>query len=89
MVLSVRTMNADNDNRDPFTPLAALTANVVRYLSLNEKQDEQGRGEQDAGRPEEKEREGESRDVLYRLREIERFERRADGRDAPRRKRNI
>jgi hypothetical protein len=77
----------DNDNEQfSFISLAAATANAIRYLRLNEKQNEERGGDTDAGNAEE-ERSKRHRDYVdQRLRDLAAFERRVSGEDAPRRK---
>ena len=75
-------MKADNDNEEfSFISLAALTANVLQHLGLNEKQKEEPERQKDSS-------DTRSDYIEQRVAEIEAFERRANGmRQRPRRKR--
>ncbi len=72
----LRNMKADNDDEPlSFVLLAALTANVTRFLISNEKQDSENGDETSR-------REGAEQHEAYvaeRLRNVEAFERRARG----------
>jgi hypothetical protein len=70
----------DNDNEPlSFVSLAALTANVTRYLRLGEQKDD-GSDERDAGKERDKKALEQREFVRLRLFEIQRFEDRARGR---------
>jgi hypothetical protein len=74
-----------NDN-DTWTPIGWQAARVL--AKITEEQEEHRDSKPNADRTDEQKREGERRDILYRLREIEAFERRASGiGDRPARKR--
>lgn len=72
--------DATDDNEESFIALAALTANVVRYLEGSNQQKEEGctndrKPEQGGERSEKTQREY----IEYRLREVAQFEARARG----------
>jgi len=70
---------ADNDNDEfSFVSLAALTANVTRYLRLDEQKDKEGH-ERERSDEAEKRATERSEFVNRRLRELDRFEDRARG----------
>ena len=73
-----------NDN-DTWQPLSLAAGRLL--AKITEEQEEHAHGKTNADRTDEQKREGERRDILYRLREIEAFERRANGGDRLRRKR--
>jgi hypothetical protein len=68
---------AANDNTDTWISLAALTANVVRYLQPNEKQNEEGKRDPAPSGADEKKRAEECKYIEQRLKDIRAFERRA------------
>jgi hypothetical protein len=71
----------DNDNETlSFISLAALTANVVRHLGLDEKHDEDSRSEPNPGDADEERKERERQYINHRLKEIRAWERRISGR---------
>lgn len=80
--MNKRTENNDNDENNalPFIKLAAVTANVIRYL---ETQNKNQNADRDADRAREKSDEEKAEDhrkyVDQRVREIAQFERRANG----------
>ena len=79
MVLDAITMKRDNDNEPlSFVSLAALTANVVRYLEIN-KQKEDANDERRSSDEEEKRALERIELVNRRLRDLQRFEDRARG----------
>lgn len=58
-----------NDNEElSFISLAAVTANVVRYLGLNEHQDEQGKHDGDRAHGDEEGAKGDGQRIDRRLR---------------------
>ena len=70
----------DNENEEfSFVSLAALTANVTRYLGLTEKK-EGSSDESNAGKERDQKALDQREFVRLRLREIETFEERARGR---------
>jgi hypothetical protein len=71
---------AANDNEElSFITLAAATANVTRYLGLDEKKNEQSESEPNPDRRDEQKRESHSDYVAKRVRDIAAFERRIAG----------
>lgn len=68
-----------DDNELSFITLAASTANVVRYLQPNEKQNEDTGGDTDSGRADEKKGAADEEYVERRLRELAAFERKVSG----------
>jgi hypothetical protein len=81
-------MKHDNDNDLlPFISIAALTANVVRYLESDKQENERARDNTDSRDAENKKDGDTGRYIDHRLRELAAFERRARGEDAPGRKR--
>ena len=73
-------MKADNDNDElSFISLAALTANVVRHLGLDEQKDDDGKQERGSG-DDAKRRALDHREfVNRRLRDLDRFEKASRG----------
>jgi len=73
-------MKEDNDN-DPltFVHIAALTANVTRYLGLDEKPNEESKGDRNTPETDEQREADKRRYVEQRLRDTLVFEDRARG----------
>jgi len=71
----------DNDENDPmpFVSIAAATANALRFLRLDEEQNEQRPSDGDGTTQPKDNRDGNREYVEQRLRELQRFERRANG----------
>ena len=80
----MEVLSHDNDD-DTWQPLSLAAGRLL--AKITEEKQEHTRSEENADRAEEEKREGERRDILYRLREIEAFERRVSGLDRPARKR--
>lgn len=78
MVFVAFTMkNFDNDNdKLSFVTLAAATANVTRFLRLDEKADEQSGGKSNADRTQEQKDKAQRDYILHRVRDLAAFERR-------------
>lgn len=92
MVFVVCTMKHHHDNDDEpltFTVLAALTANVVRYLELAKEHHEETGNESDASDRKEERGASHSEAVAHGVKKIIAFEQRAAGiNQRPGRKRN-
>lgn len=66
--LPMEELTHDNDNeRFSFITLAAATANVVRYLQLNKKKNEEREGDSESGTRDEKQGSDHRADVEQRL----------------------
>jgi hypothetical protein len=73
--------NYANDDELTFISLAALTANVTRWLlKPDEQKHETPSGEPDRGDADEKEREAHAKYVAHRLNELRSWERKISGR---------
>jgi hypothetical protein len=72
--------HADNDNEPlSFTMLAALTANVTRYLNPDKQENENPSGKPDAGSADKKRSDDNRAYVDQRLKEITAWERKISG----------
>lgn len=70
----------DNDNDEfSFVSLAALTANVTRYLQMDEQKNEDGERDPTPSGADEKKRAEEREYIEHRLREIRAWERKISG----------
>jgi hypothetical protein len=72
----------DNDNEPlSFISLAAVTANVVRYLETDKQKDEQSKSDPAPSRGDDEKRAQELEYVEHRLRELRSWERKISGRE--------
>lgn len=71
----------DNDENDPmpFVSIAAATANALRFLKLDEQSHEQADDKSSSTAQPKDDSDGNRKYVQQRLRELQRFERRANG----------
>lgn len=69
----------DDDDELSFISLAVATANAVRYLGLDKQKNESGRDERDSRENEQQRALEQLKFVQRRLRDLDRFERRARG----------
>ena len=77
-------MEMDNDSDEEklsFIHIAAVTANVVRFLKPQKKKDEESRCDNENRKADEEKAERHRRYVDARLKELRSFERRSRGRD--------
>lgn len=74
-----RCMVTQDNDQLPFVSLAALTANVLRYLEPHKKQNKETADERERGNAGEKNSDSHAEAVNHRLRELRAFERRAAG----------
>jgi hypothetical protein len=75
-----RETHHSNDNDElPFLTLAAATANALRFLKLDEKQDEERRGNGDRSTDGKNNKGADEDYVGQRMKDLARFERKASG----------
>ena len=73
------TLHANENDELPFLTLAAATANALRFLKLDEKQDEERRGNGDRSTEGKDSKRADEDYVGQRMKDLARFERKASG----------